>query len=905
MDDTINGGVPLPGDILSPSSAAQNTYRDSALEDCPVLKDVENFEFVDLEVVEDRFVDTEEEFRVPEAQRRGEAGGRRAPECSTCRQAAAQGRSGRRSSECVPAGNSKSLEEGGNQQSRESNSRFFATLSYFSSLLGAAESPKPPITPLRASNTEVHEAVGAVATPQEAVPAIKTPGSRRSEDLNGRRVSWEDIMNRKKKGSSGSSGSLGGSSPGQLFPLPVIAGGNSATGGGPYAGDPLGIGVQLGDKVYSLMSTEVHTSEHSTSDGRVTRAEANRLTRTSPASEYREEPPSGDIRDEEVQIVVTSSCRGTPDETEDKESLVASRPKTGAVNRAITPSLPNFFQWSDAEGISFFAPGLTRREAPTPAIGPLGERGRTGSPTISRTPRVGVELPCLSAPTKCVHTPSFTRGFSPALTATESPNPNPFCSIHGESLTGRTHSASGRLAPPHGPLGASARGTQSGRHQSVIQEEREEFSRSFMDEPGSIRYYHPCRICDIPANNNALCFNQFRTVLTARRPYQEVCYRAFQPASLEFVPGELPRVFGGCSLLSVCSLSLPPPSINRHSHQTAVQNIICRHLVNNIFSAVVPSFCFNMEAIAAELMKLDPLKQALWQVLTIEALEALPQYETAAAKLRQKTVNEILVSIGAMSDSSAATLTESLQKLVKFAQDAWEPTFKSKAQTIPEVDVENGRANFKIDPKDSRLRGSSGLQVESITRPVLCLFPAIYQIVDGRDILVAPGRALFSDLYHSAEMELQAKLKTWNSDRRYARRASFMRSPFVNRNTHPPTSPESQSGRWSTRRMSYEHFGHNQRCLHPNDIEDGAIDFWDVSMHLEEYGQESLRHGRKSMGSETFSKKHSSYSGRDQSFNGSRRESVYKRQVPMGGRREYHYGEGRESLWGDRGHCRR
>src|SRR5205807_9993580 len=162
-------------------------------------------------------------------------------------------------------------------------------------------------------------------------------------------------------------------------------------------------------------------------------------------------------------------------------------------------------------------------------------------------------------------------------------------------------------------------------------------------------------------------------------------------------------------------------------------------------------------------LKLDPLKQALWQVLTVEALETLPQYETAATKLRQKTVNEILVSIGVISASSAAALAESLGELVKSAQDAWEPTFKSKAQTIPEIDVESGTANFKMDPEDSRVRGLSGLPVEDVTRPVLCTFPAIYQIVDGRDILVAPGKALFSDFYHSAEMELQAKLKTWNS----------------------------------------------------------------------------------------------------------------------------------------------
>jgi len=310
-------------------------------------------------------------------------------------------------------------------------------------------------------------------------------------------------------------------------------------------------------------------------------------------------------------------------------------------------------------------------------------------------------------------------------------------------------------------------------------------------------------------------------------------------------------------------------------------------------------------------MRLDPLKQALWQSLTVEALEALPQYEMAAAKLRQRTVNEILVSIGAISASPAATLTESLQNLVKSAQEAWEPTFKSKAQTIPEVDIENGTANFKMDSEDSLVKESFGLQVEGITRPVLCLFPAIYQVIDGHNILVTPGRALFSDFYHSAEIELQARLGMWNSDQRYARRASFMRPPFVSHNTHPLTSPEPESVRWSTGRMSHEYFGYNQWCSHPNGIEDEAIDFWDVSRCLKEYDQEALRHERRrSTGSETFSERRSSYVDRSRSSSSSRRESVYARQesvyerrVPVGGRRESFYGGRRESFRGNRDHC--
>lgn len=114
--------------------------------------------------------------------------------------------------------------------------------------------------------------------------------------------------------------------------------GNSIAGEGPYAGDPLGIGIQLGDNLYSLMSTEVHTSGHSASDESI-KVEANPLTRTSPASEHYEEPPCTDTRDEVVQIAVASYCRRTSDETEDKESLVASpRPRTRVVNRAVTAS---------------------------------------------------------------------------------------------------------------------------------------------------------------------------------------------------------------------------------------------------------------------------------------------------------------------------------------------------------------------------------------------------------------------------------------------------------------------------------------------------------------------------------------------------------------------------------------
>ncbi|KAG0641341.1 hypothetical protein HOY80DRAFT_1008554 [Tuber brumale] len=826
---------------------------------------------------------------------------RRALECPTCRQAA------------VPAGTPNYLEEEGNLQSKP-NSGLFTAISYVSSLWGKPASPRPPTTPSQASNPEAHEAGDTVLTPQRPARAIKAPSSRRLRSRNGRKVSWDDIVNRKEKESSESSSSLAGGSPDQLFLPPVTPGGTSIVSRGPYAGDPLGIGVQLGDNVYSLMSTEVH-SDHSTSDGRVTKAEANPLTRASPTSEhYYEESPFTDIRDEVVQIAATSSCGRAPDEAEDRESLIASRPKARMANRAIAPSpirspfLTNFFPWSDAQGIPLFGPSSVRKEAPTPAIGPLGERSNTGSPMVGRT-RVGAESPCLSEQASRAHTSNTTRRLSPTPTAFESPNPNALENtrfIHSRSHIKRTHPVSSRLAPPHSPPSASVRGMQSEIYQSVIQEERPEFSHSFMDESGLIRYYRPCRNCDVlGANNNTLCLNQPRTVLAARSSYQE-------PASHEFESGELPRNLDNYSLPNVYSLSLLPLSIDRHSHRTAVQNIICHHLVNNIFSTVVPSFCFNMEAIAGELLKLDPLKQELWQLLTVEALEALPQYEMAAAKLRQKTVNKILASIGAISASPAATLAESIQDLVKSAQEAWEPTFKSKVQTIPEVDVENGTANFKMDPEDSRVRGYSVLQVENVTRPVLCTFPAIYQIVDGRDTLVVPGRALYSDFYHSAQTELQAKLKTWNSDQRYAHRASFMRPPFVHRNTRSPTSPESQSGRWNTRRMSHEHFGHSQWCSHLNGVEDETIDFWDVSMRLREYDQEVLRHERRrSTGSETFSERRSSYVGRSRSFSCGRREpvysgqeSVYERRVPVGGRRESFYGGRRESFRGSRDYCR-
>ncbi|CUS11543.1 unnamed protein product [Tuber aestivum] len=869
MDDTINGGVPLPGDIVSPKLpsgfATQNTSSDAALGG--VQGGVGNFEVANPEVVEDVFMDIEE-FRVHEVQRREETERRRVLECSECRRASAQGHLGRESNENVPARDSISLEGGGNQQSKvdtQSNSGLF---SYFSSFFRGAASPTPPTTPPRASNAGVHEAADTVVTPQEAtVPAIKITSPRQPKVRNGKEVSWQDLVdrtNRGKRGSSGSSGSLEESSPSRLFSSPGIAEGSSAAGGGPYAGDPLGIGIPFGDRVYSLMSAEARTSEHSASDGRVSGAEAIPLIRTSPASEHYEESPFADIRDGEVQVV------------------------NGAVNRATTPSairspfFPNFFQWSDTQRTPFSEPSSMRKGAPTPAIGPLGEHR---SPMISRTPCVGAESPLPSGPASCVHTSSFIGGHGPATITTESSSPNNFGSLRGGGgLTGRTRPVNGRLAPPHGPPGASARGTQSGRYQSVVQEEREEFAHGFMDESSRINFERFSQLEDLIKRFAVKHFNRLPSSLSV------------SSASLDTSP--FPPEF-------LCSSPL-----GNRLRTAAVQNIVCRHLVNNIFSAVVPSLCFNMEVIAGELMKLDPLKQALWQVLTVEALEALPQYEAAAAKLRQKTVNEILVSIGAMSDSPVASLAESLHGLVKFAQDAWEPTFKSKAQTIPEVDIENGTANFKMDPKDSRLRGSSGLQGEGITRPVLCLFPAIYQIADGRDILIAPGRALFSDLYHSAETELQAKLKPWNSGQRHDRRASFMRPPFVHRSTRPPTSPESQSGRWSPRRMSHEHFDHNQWCSHPNDNEDGAIDFWDVSMHLKEYSPEALRHGRRrSTGSETFSESRSPYLGRNRSFNGSRwesvyssrQESVYERQGPRG-RREHHYGGRRESFQGSGDH---
>lgn len=88
-----------------------------------------------------------------------------------------------------------------------------------------------------------------------------------------------------------------------------------------------------------MCSLMVHTSGHSASDERVTKAGADPLTRTSPESDYNEEPPSTDPRDEVAQIAVASYGRPTSDETEDKESLVISpRPRTRAVNRAVTAS---------------------------------------------------------------------------------------------------------------------------------------------------------------------------------------------------------------------------------------------------------------------------------------------------------------------------------------------------------------------------------------------------------------------------------------------------------------------------------------------------------------------------------------------------------------------------------------
>ena len=111
------------------------------------------------------------------------------------------------------------------------------------------------------------------------------------------------------------------------------------------------------------MSTEAHTSGHSASDERVTKAGANPLTRTSPASGYYEESPSTDPRDEVVQIAVASYGRRTSDEPEDKESLeVSPCPRTRAVNQAVTaspiksPFFTNLFPCKSTPTLSPFPP---------------------------------------------------------------------------------------------------------------------------------------------------------------------------------------------------------------------------------------------------------------------------------------------------------------------------------------------------------------------------------------------------------------------------------------------------------------------------------------------------------------------------------------------------------------------
>ncbi|RPB00002.1 hypothetical protein L873DRAFT_1843230 [Choiromyces venosus 120613-1] len=851
------------------------------------------------------------------------------PECSKCRQAAALGGSGQKISEYAPARNSKYLEEEGNLQSKvdiQSDRRLSVSsvYTYVSSLLGKPALPNSPTTQSKSSHIEVYNFVDIGDILQEVAPAIKTPGTRRPRDRHERKISWGDIVNGTNKETPEGPGSLEESSPDQILPPPppppsASAEGNSASDKGPYAGDPLSLGVRFGDNVCSLTSTNFHSSESSTSDGRVTKAESNPLTRTSPASEHYEETPFTHIKEEVVQIAAASHCRRKSDETEDKESLVASPPpKTRTVNQATalspitSPVLTNLFQsWLDSQGIPSFASNSTQKEAPTPAIGPLGECSNTRSPMVGRTPRVGAESPRLGGwgRASSFHASNSTRSLSPTTTVTQSPDTNSFGSaryMHSGNDARRIYPVGGRVAPLPPLSGPSVRGMQDGRYQSVIQEEREEFAQTFMSESNLIS---PDRFSRLEVVIKKFAIEHFSQLPKSLRVYES-------SASLDKAP--FPPEF-------LCTSSL-----GKRLRIAAVQNIICRYLVNNIFTAVVPSFCFNMQAIAAELMKVDPLKQALWQVLTVEALEALPQHETASAKIRQKTVNEILVSIGAISASSAAALTESLQDLIKTAQEAWEPTFKSKAQTIPEVDVENGSANFKMDPEDSLVRQQSGFQAGCVARPVLCLFPAIYQMVDGRDVLVAPGRALFSDFYYSTEMELQAKLKTWTSDQRYARRASFTRPPSVphhnhHRSPHPPASPEFQGGgdgRWSSRRMStHEHFGHNQWCSHPNDIEDETIDFWDVSSRLMECDQKVLTHERRrSTGSQPFSERRSSYVSRSQSFSSSgrresawhaggsscsRRGSVYEGRVSMGGRRVSFYDGRRESFGGNRDYCGR
>ena len=69
----------------------------------------------------------------------------------------------------------------------------------------------------------MHEAADTVVALQEAVPAIKTPGSRRPAGQSERKVSWDDIVGGKKRGRSESSGSLEESLPGRERPL-LLAG---------------------------------------------------------------------------------------------------------------------------------------------------------------------------------------------------------------------------------------------------------------------------------------------------------------------------------------------------------------------------------------------------------------------------------------------------------------------------------------------------------------------------------------------------------------------------------------------------------------------------------------------------------------------------------------------------------
>jgi len=81
----------------------------------------------------------------------------------------------------------------------------------------------------------------------------------------------------------------------------------------------------------------------------------------------------------------------------------------------------------------------------------------------------------------------------------------------------------GRLAPLPGVSGASVRGVQNGRYQSVIQEEGEGFAHSHVDESNRIRYYHPHRNCDIlSANGTSTSPERFsRLELLVKRFAQE------------------------------------------------------------------------------------------------------------------------------------------------------------------------------------------------------------------------------------------------------------------------------------------------------------------------------------------------------------------------------------------------